>query len=113
MKLNILCPACSGTIPRSVLKNLNPFWMQIRVIVCPNCRLKLQWHSPLHKRMVIGGRVFASSLIVVLMSAPLFFIVNVLLAKFVLSIGILGILVGFLSTKTRPEDLKLEVVDGA
>lgn len=108
---NIHCPSCDTTLPPTVVRKLSPFWKTVQAVACPECGNTIQWHQSLHKKMKLGGGLFKVGLFVAITSVPLFFLIEPKFAKLTLSVGVLGLFLGFFGTSTKPEDLRLEVVE--
>lgn len=109
--LNLRCPNCDIEISRKVQREMSPFWSAPKPTPCEGCSELIQWHSSLHKKMKLGGDIFRTGTMIFLLSIIPFIFQKITIGFAFIGVGIIVVLIGFFSSATQPEDIKVELAN--
>lgn len=70
----------------------------------------MRWHRDLHKKMLLGGRIFQTGLLLVLLSSILKLFLNAAFLEVALLSGLVFTLIGTLVTYTNSNKVRVELV---
>jgi len=109
-QLNLRCPKCDVKISQAVQRRMNSFFGGLSVTDCEACKVKIQWHHSLHNRFRVGGILFRSGLLLVALSIISLIVKQTEFSSPLVSTGIILVLAGTLTTYTKNENIKVEIV---
>ncbi len=105
------CPKCETVVTRAHQNKMAPFAsFKISTIECESCGSNIQWHSSLHRKIILSGIAFKLGLLLIVLSfTAIYFKPSYFNAVFLLGALITGL--GVFSTWTSSKNVKFEIVE--